>query len=128
MLLREVLVEDDCRELVDCLVVVAVVVVVVLVGGTEGIVVVVVVTSVVVAVGLDIGYTVAAVDDSAAAAAAAAADSSEPTIGLVDPAPDSIADLDVDTIVVPIDFVLVVVAEHLRLYHLHHPTTYLSFH
>ena len=124
MLLREVLVEDDCRELVDCLVVVAVVVVVVLVGGTEGIVVVVVVvTSVVVAVGLDIGYTVAAVDDSAAAAA----DSSEPTIGLVDPAPDSIADLDVDTIVVPIDFV-VVVAEHLRLYHLHHPMPYLSFH
>jgi len=124
MLLREVLVEDDCRELVDCLVVVAVVVVVVLVGGTEGIVVVVVVvvTSVVVAVGLDIGYTVAAVDDSAAA------DSSDPTIGLVDPAPDSIADLVVDTIVVPIDFVLVVVAEHLRLYHLHHPMPYLSFH
>lgn len=121
MLLREVLVEDDCRELVDCLVVVAVVVVVVLVGGTEGIVVVVVVvTSVVVAVGLDIGYTVAAVDDSAAA------DSSDPTIGLVDPAPDSIADLVVDTIVVPIDFV--VVAEHLRLYHLHHPMPYLSFH
>lgn len=122
MLLREVLVEDDCRELVDCLVVVAVVVVVVLVvDGTESIVVVVVVTSVVVAVGLDIGYTVAAVDS-------AAADSSDPTIGLVDSAPDSIADLDVDTIVVPIDFVLVVFAEHLRLYHLHHPMPYRSFH
>ncbi len=91
MLLREVMVEDDCRVLIGyCLVVVVVAALVV--DGTGEIVVVAaaaVVTSVVVAavasasvvvVDLDIDYT------------AAADDNLDPIVDLVDFVPDSIAD------------------------------------
>lgn len=92
------------------------VVVALVVDSTGGIVVAAaVVTSVVVAdVGLNIDYTVAAVDNL------------DPMIGLVDFDLDSIADLDIDTLVGPIVFVVAAVAVvHLLLHrlHLHFPTT-----
>ena len=94
--------------------VVVVVVVAVVVDSTGGIVVAAaVVTSVVVAdVGLNIDYTDAAVDNL------------DPMIGLVDFDLDSIADLDIDTLVGPIVFVVAAVV-HLLLHrlHLHFPTT-----
>ena len=107
------LVADDCRELIDCLVVAAaVVVVVVVVVGTASIVALF--ASVVVAVAVDIGI----------AAAVGGVDNSDPMIGMVDFALDSIAHWDIDKNVAPIDFVVV----HLFLYHLHLPMKYyLSF-
>ncbi len=127
MLLREevllLVVADDCRVLIGCCCCFEVVVdvVLVVVDGAGGIVVAVaaaaVVTSVVVVVvDLDIDCTAAAVDDNL-----------DPMADLLDFAPGSIADWDIDTIVAPIAFVVVAggVVVHLQL---HHPMTYFSFH
>lgn len=127
MLLPKVWVADGCRELIDWLVVAVVVVGVVVVADIGSIVVVVVVVafvSEVVAVAAAVG-----IGNTAAVADVDKLDQMIDEIDItVDFAPDSTADLDIDKIVAPIDFVVAVVV-HLLLYHyLHLPMAYLSFH